>query len=244
MFQVCSRIGSSSCDLCIPGYGKSNADSFECLKCPPGKYGGGASESILPCSSCPVGTTSNSHGNAFSSSCTLCSSGYFGVPLSPGVTSAGCTICPAGSWSSRGSEYCSPCPPGTFSSSGSGNCALCPQNTYGSQAGLQTNECSGKCAGCPPGTVNPPSLTCVSGGARGISSSLGIQLWPAAHDDNPQNVDLIIAPSAVCASMVVGGSCAGRQSIIGADNIQRFVVGTAADLHMEQAEALTCDSSP
>ena len=154
---------SSTCDFCAPGYGYLSHDSTECLKCHPGTFAGGSSGSTGACTSCPNGTTTTSHGSAFSSACSACSSGYFGVPQDPGVSASGCTICPAGTWSNRGSEFCLPCPPGTFSLSGRGYCTLCPQNTFGSQAGLTDNTCSGVCEGCPEGStssLSSSSLTC------------------------------------------------------------------------------------
>jgi hypothetical protein len=235
-----SPIGSAVCEICPPGYGRSSDNSI-CTSCSPGFYAGGSTGGTSQCTSCPIGTTSIAYGNGFSSSCSICASGYFGTPISPGLSSNGCTLCPAGTWSSRGSEFCSPCPPGTYSLSGAGSCSLCPTGTFGSRAGLQSETCSGVCIGCPSGSTIAPSsaLTCVSDDARAISSSLGMLLWPAAHPNNPHDVDLIIAPADVCANQV-GFCCEGREHIT-INNIQRFVIGTASELHMEEAEVLTCN---
>jgi hypothetical protein len=78
-----------------------------------------------------------------------------------------------------------------------------------------------------------------------VPPSFGLQIWPAAHTQNPQHVDLVIAPAAQCAQLTPGGVCttAAANQIVGTDGVTRFVVGTAAALHMEAGETLTCAAS-
>ena len=75
--------------------------------------------------------------------------------------------------------------------------------------------------------------------------SLGLLLWPAAHPQNPQRVDLVVAPAALCAQLSPGGACttAAADQVVGADGVTRFVVGTAAHFNMEAAEVLSCVAS-
>jgi hypothetical protein len=76
-----------------------------------------------------------------------------------------------------------------------------------------------------------------------VPTSYGLQIWPAAHPSNPQHVDLVIAPAAQCAQLTSAGACSAAASIVGADGVTRFVVGTAAAFHMEAGETLTCAAS-
>ena len=155
--------------------------------------------------------------------------------------------CVAGFFSPSGFEPCAPCSPGTYAfARGSQMCLLCPVGTYGISAGLTTSSCSGPCDSCTtPGMSAPPpatSLSCASTGARAAPPALGLLLWPAVHPQNPQKVDLIVAPQPQCAQLSPGGTCniAAANSIAGADNVVRYVIGTAAALHLEAAEPLTC----
>jgi hypothetical protein len=79
--------------------------------------------------------------------------------------------------------------------------------------------------------------------SRQLQPSLGLQLWPAAHPQNPQGVDLVVAPLAACAQITASSAaCAAAASIVGADGVTRYVVGTTAALNMQPAEQLTCAS--
>jgi hypothetical protein len=71
-----------------------------------------------------------------------------------------------------------------------------------------------------------------------------MRLWPAAHPQNPQNVDLIVAPDVECRARLGVLSCADVTGLasIAMDGITRYVVGTAAEMNMEPAEELTCKS--
>ena len=101
---------------------------------------------------------------------------------------------------------------------------------------------------CPLGTAYPlpavlvRDLSCAASGARAVPSSLGVLVWPAANPSNPQHVDLIIAPLALCQQL--GGTCStlASNTVVGADSVTRYIVGTAAALNLEAAEALTCST--
>ena len=62
---------------------------------------------------------------------------------------------------------------------------------------------------------------------RELPASLGLQLWPAAHPQNPQRADLVVAPLATCQQMTSAAACAAAASVAGADGVTRYVVGTA-----------------
>ena len=57
-------------------------------------------------------------------------------------------------------------------------------------------------------------------------------LWPAANPSNPLHVDLVIAPLATCQQL--GGTCStlASNTVVGADGITRYIVGTAAALNI------------
>ena len=153
--------------------------------------------------------------------------------------------CPAGTFSLGAASACALCSPGTFSLAGAAVCSPCPAGTFGSRAGLNSSACSGACApaaACPAGTATqPPALSsCTANDGRAIPSALGMLIWPAASPTNPQSKDLVIAPLAQCQTMTSAAACASAASMVGADGVQRFVVGTAAALNVEAAETLTC----
>ena len=111
--------------------------------------------------------------------------------------------------------------------------------------------CSGACATCTAGSTRPASasasssVSCSPADSRAVPTNFGLQIWPAAHPSNPQHVDLVVAPAAVCAQLSPGGVCTtlAANQIVGADGVTRFVVGTAAALHMEGSESLMCAAS-
>ena len=153
------------------------------------------------------------------------------------------TLCAAGTFRLGG--LCAPCYPGTFSLAGASVCTLCPAGTFGNAAGLASAACSGQCDTCSAGTVYAApstSFSCVSSGTRSAPTSLSLLLWPAAHPQNPQHVDLIIAPLAVCISLTSAVTCAAAASIMGADGVVRYAVGTAGALHLEAAEPVSCSA--
>jgi len=200
--------------------------------------------SAAGCTQCPPGlSTGNLAGSTSQAACTSCAAGYIGSP------SGGCTICPAGTWGQSGMMACVLCSPGTYSLAGSATCRPCPAGTYGSAAGLATDACSGTCSpasSCPPGTSSlPPTppvtgLSCISSGTRAAPAKLNLLLWPAAHPANSRGVDLVAATLGVCQQL--GGTCStsAADTVAGADGALRYIVGTAAALHLEAAEPLAC----
>ena len=175
--------------------------------------------------------------------CSLCPPGSYSA-TGQSTSSLPCDSCAAGTFSSAGSSSCSPCPPGTFSLAGASSCSLCPAGTYGDRAGLATSDCSGACATCAAGSAAPAAQLCAPSNKRAIPSNLGLQIWPASHPQNPQAVDLVIAPSTLCATLSPDGVCttASQNQIVGADGVTRYVVGTAAAFHMEAGSSLTCSA--
>ena len=95
---------------------------------------------------------------------------------------------------------------------------------------------------CAGATLSSPALACAPTSARAVPDALGLQLWPAAHPQNAQRVDLVVAPLAACQQMTSAAACAAAASVAGADGVARYVVGTAAALNMEAAAALACAS--
>jgi streptogramin lyase len=161
------------------------------------------------------------------------------------TTSPNCIQCIAGTVSQPGETACSLCPPGTYSLDGASICIACPAGKYGNRAGLTSSECSGPCFGCLAGTAYPPhssSLSCASGGARALPSSLGMRLLPAAHPLNTVGVDLIIAPLESCTAMLSSQICANKQVVV-MDGVTRYVIGSSSDLHMEAGEELLCTAA-
>ena len=248
-----SAAGADTCTACpssISTLSPMSTSVAACTVCAPGYFGisisNGGTTSASGCMPCPPGlSTNNLAGSTSQAACTSCAAGYIGT------ASGGCTVCPAGSWGQNGMMACVLCSPGTYSLAGATACSPCPEGTYGSSAGLASSICTGICASmmaCPLGTAYPPpaapitSLSCASSGARAVPTALGVLLWPAAHPSNPQHVDLIIAPLAVCQQLTSSMACAAAASIMGMDGVMRFVVGTAAALNLEAAEALTCNA--
>ena len=75
-----------------------------------------------------------------------------------------------------------------------------------------------------------------------MPASLGLQLWPAMHPQNPQRVDLVVVPLAQCQQMTSAAACAAAATVAGADGVTRYVVGTAAAFNMEADETLMCSA--
>jgi hypothetical protein len=259
----CFHLGSSQCIAwCSAGYYICGADSYSgaancCAPCPAGQFIGASCGLVANwwCNACPAGTFSASTG---SSSCTPCALGTISGPgaiactaCAPGTYTFGtgaaeCTACPPGTSSYLGAVPCSPCPPGTYSdAAGARSCALCPAGTFGDHAGLSTAACSGTCALCTAGSTSPVTRThtCSSASARAIPSSLGLLIWPAAHPQNSQRIDLVVAPLLTCQQLLSSTVCASASTIAGADGITRYVVGTSASLNVEVAETLSCAAS-
>lgn len=186
------------------------------------------------CTLCRAGTFQDLTGQI---ACKPCEAGT----ASPDVgRSSACPVCPPGTWSSPGSTACAPCSPGTYSLGSAAVCSLCQAGTFGSSAGLATAACSGVCPSCAAGSTTAAALSCASTGARAAPPSLGLLAWPAAHPLNPKHVDLIVAPRAACVSLTSAAACDEAATIAGVDGTLRYVVGTAAAMHLEAAEVLAC----
>ena len=93
---------------------------------------------------------------------------------------------------------------------------------------------------CAPVSSSSSLVTCTSTIGRAVPASLGLQLWPAAHPQNLQRVDLVVAPLALCEQMTSTAACAAAATVAGADGVARFVAGTPAQLNLEAAETLLC----
>ena len=235
------------CYSCPAGKFANATGGTMCNPCPVGFYAYAGSPI---CTACPTGyTTSTTQGVAIAD-CSLCAPGFSPSFSGGGASSLTCTaVCAAGFYAPRGAVKCMPCPPGTYSLEAAAACDPCPAGTFGSSAALASPACSGLCASmaaCPRGTAYPPppapitDLSCASSGVRAVPASLGLLLWPAAHPSNYRHEDLIVAKLDNC--LQLGGTCSTAPSdvIIGGDGVPRYIVDTAAALHLEAAEALAC----
>ena len=247
-----SGTGATTCTPCAAGTYTFGSGATECNACPPGTF---SFNGALPCSPCPPGTYSKASG---ARNCVLCPAGTFGdhAGLSTENCSGTCATCTAGSTSvpaapvtcSAGSvpsgAVCAFCPPGTFAPANAPQCLLCPAGTFGSSAGLKTSACSGICASCAAGSTSASAtpLICSASDARAVPASLGLQILPAANPSNAQNVDLLIAPLELCQRISSASACYAAASVVGADGIRRFVVGTAAAFNVEPAASMTCSA--
>jgi hypothetical protein len=99
---------------------------------------------------------------------------------------------------------------------------------------------------CPPGTVLPPTIgatftgSCSANDGRAIPASLGVQLWPAAHPQNLRNVDLVVAPLALCQQLASAAACSTAATVVDTMGVTLYAVGTPGSLNMQAAETLTC----
>ena len=251
-----SALGQSSPTKCLAGTTSTVGSTGGCFNCPAGTFSDG--NSILVCTKCQAGSWSGvaaaactlclpgSYSNEGASACSLCGAGTFASKSN----SSSCLPCPAGTWAGPalfpGATSCAICPPGTYSLEGASFCTACPAGTFGASAGLTTSACSGQCpspAQCKSGTAFPNTLACSSGDSRAVPVTLGLQIWPAAHPQNAVQVDLVVAPSALCAQMLSSSACGAAASIVGSDGIVRYVVGTAAGLNMESSKLMVCGST-
>ena len=248
------RCCPSSANTVVGFYGGLNSDGNGC-KCESGYFWKHDAHACIVCplgSSSAVGATScicNNNGYLWDLASGTCYIPATALPsttstrsVTPSVTPSASRLypCNAGYFLSDGG--CVPCPPGTYSVAYAAVCQLCPAGTFGSHAGLTSAACSGNCATCSAGSTSreTSSLICVSTDARAVPSSIGLQLWPAAHPLNPQDVDLIVAPLVQCEQMTSSAACSVASQIAGEDGLMRYVVGTASALNMEAAEIMTC----
>ena len=235
-----------SCAPCAAG-SSAAAGATVCSPCPPGTF---ALVGAAACTLCPAGTFGSSAGlatAACSGACATCAAGSTTGPQSATPTPTA-PSCAAGSAPIGAANACSPCPPGTYSLAGAAACSLCPAGTFGAAAGLSTAACSGPCAACATagataGATSLPlaeSLSCTTSDSRAVPASLGVLIWPAASPSNMAAVDLVVAPLALCRHITSDAACAAAASVLGADGVPCYVVGTAEALHIEATEELTC----
>ena len=198
---------------------------------------------------CPAGFSTVFTSSTSIAACSVCAPGFAGSLTGAGGANLICTaVCAAGSYAPLGTVTCLPCYAGTYSLAGAAVCTLCPAGTFGDRAGLTSSACSGACANCPAGSTRPDadaySTTCSAAGTRAVPPDLGLQILPAAHPRNPRRVDLVIAPLAVCADLSPGGECATApaNAFAGPDGVTRYIVDSAAALHMSAGEMLACDA--
>lgn len=226
---------------CLSGYFWKD-DAHACILCP-----SGSTSTIVGAISCTCSTAGHSW-DMSSGTCYLAPTptptttpSQSSTPT-PSVSPTVSRINPCNEGYVLANRGCTPCPPGTYSKLSSLVCQLCPAGTFGNRAALTTEACSGACPTCLAGSISSdsPSLTCISADIRAVPSSFGLQLWPAAHPQNTQHVDLIIAPLLQCQQMMSNADCINAEKIQGIDGLTRYVIGTAQALNMEAAETLTC----
>jgi hypothetical protein len=180
----------SSCSLCSAGaYSNINGSTF-CSPCDSGKYGSIQGLGSTSCSgTCAPGTYSL----ASSSSCTNCSAGS----ASTTSGSSYCDTCGVGRFATTGSPLCRVCPLGKFAAGSSlttctvcqagtyqngsnpSTCLPCAAGKYGSQAGIDSDSCSGTCRAGSYSVEGSTSCTNCSGGSISlISGSSSCEVCP------------------------------------------------------------------
>jgi len=149
----------NDCKCLVGYYGSSNG--AECMACEPGTYK--AATGVGQCSTCPVGTISES-GSKELNDC-KCLVGYYGSS-----NGAECMACEPGTYkAATGVGQCSTCPVGTISESGSKelNDCKCLVGYYGYSNGAECMACEpgtykdaagdGGCSMCPVGMTSAPA---------------------------------------------------------------------------------------
>ncbi len=124
----------------------------------PASYPNSESESTSA-SNCYLTTTAGKYVSTANSAPVSCPAGYYcpgNVKINYGST-GGQTVCPAGTFASRGASSCAKCPAGQYSAAGASSCTKCPAGTY-SAAGASS------CTKCPAGTYasKPGNSKCSS----------------------------------------------------------------------------------
>ena len=239
---------SSQGCLCKDGeYFEKYEGVFRCQTCPMGTFRSkGVSDLVVVCNACPAGSYSNVTGAKSNSTCTKCPAGS-----SSETGSSSCSPCTGGKTSILGG-LCYSCAPGTFSflaedSPTSSACFPCAEGYFAPHRG------SSFCIPCASGfwstmgashctEIKVSSKFTCSSSTRAVPSSLGLMLLPAAHPQNPQKVDLILAPLVTCQQL--GGSCSilSLNSVEGGDQVLWYTVGSASSLNFEAAEAISCET--
>lgn len=135
---------------CVCNAGATGANGGSCVLCQKGQYK--TATGHLPCSTCPVNTSSHV-GSTLESNCLApCSPGYTGLPCTACVANkyksttgdAACESCPAGSSSPEASVSPTACVcDAGYSGNNGGPCVACPEGTYKATTGTAV------CASCP-----------------------------------------------------------------------------------------------
>ena len=159
------------CSICPAGSYKLGVGNGQCEICPQNSVSAPASSALLDCkctagyagidgevcSACVAGKWKDGVGPA---NCTDCEAGKSSAFTA--ASSAACSVCTAGQYSTPGSSQCSDCPPHSNSSAGSGNISDCTCNSgYTGPDGEACSACSagtfktvsgsGQCQQCPAG---------------------------------------------------------------------------------------------
>ena len=130
--------GGSSCTKCSAGYYKSSAGNTSCSKVSANCYASGTGSTTACPSSCP--TNSSSAAGADSREDCSCNAGYGGD-----ARTSSCTVCSPGYYkSSAGNTSCSMCSAGHYCTGGAHR-ADCPAGTYGASNYETTSACTAKC---------------------------------------------------------------------------------------------------
>ena len=182
------------CTACVLGLyrtGCSARSSGTCLRCPPGKFGGGGATGGSPCVLCSSGQYTQDVG---ASKCDKCPSGRLSLPSGTACTATatcppdthevsniwgeatGCATCAAGRHATAevySANPCTACPPDTFSFSGAKHCTpcsrrVCPRGTI--SVGCGSGGLSGSCA-LPKRVVPAPTPTSVRKSKGSVESS-------------------------------------------------------------------------
>jgi len=147
----------SQCVLCAPGTYLTSpymAGTYDrtCTSCPVGTY---SNTGALSCTSCPVGTYSDVPGSA---ACTACPPGMYSQAV--GAASNVCVMCPEGSYSNvSGSTACTSCPAGSYSDApGSNECTVCSTGTYSISGSVVCGP------SCPVDTLRIVGSRCLNDG--------------------------------------------------------------------------------
>lgn len=201
-----SQVGSvrlSDCIFCPPGFTRNNTSSFACVPCAINTYkdirgdslcsvcpnngiSAIGSNSLLNCSSCPVGQTPN----ASVGTCVLCPENMYKAVIG----NVPCVNCTNGSYSFAGSTSssdCKFCPVGQTPVNKT--CQKCPSNTF-------KPNLFGFCTQCPTGNSPSGSISqdnctvCLPGRFWNVSSESCSPCPANFFKDNPGNVFSMCKP--------------------------------------------------
>ncbi|EAR81923.2 GCC2 and GCC3 family protein (macronuclear) [Tetrahymena thermophila SB210] len=194
-----SQVGDATqCTVCVAGYymtqSYQDGKTAQCQQCPAGSNTNPGLNTICYCYDqyASWSTTQNS---------CQCNQGYGGSPATT-MDTQGCTLCPAGQYSSSG--VCVDCPAGTFSSSpGSASCTKCTSGQFA------TGKGNTSCQTCPSSTVSLDDFTsckCVDTSAVFVSGSC---VCPDGYEGTPSSSSGIQGCNACIAGKFSNSSTSG-----------------------------------